>query len=410
MHIVTSIACQIVLCGLCVHARTHARHERERARGSNASIWQRFEGSYRCKWSKCVPCNCTSRGSSLSRLVAVMSVADSICFSSFPFFFFLSPRDLISIPTQSFRILSSFLPHLPLLLFLFCQPISSGSSGNDANYGKEADVTAKHPVMGRNPLVPSLLFSSCLSPADSSHSRLISYISDTLKASIFAILLFLNLCPTAFLLLRTSHYFQKITHFGLSDVWAACFLHLLLGIENILHAGLHMEIDKSLCNDTVMRYQSTNLLQVRSAVILLFGGKRGRDGRDSAEVNCTLFISIIEMIFNRSAACKTLHFSCSGLTTNILLSFITEFICLFTAGHRNMLSIYCISLKKKKLQIIYFGIDRLNWGGEKQKPWNAVIHVSGSFNTCDQLTPPGCHQCQNPPFCSFSLLEHDCNL
>lgn len=136
----------------------------------------------------------------------------------FPFFFFFPPRDLISIPTQSFRILSSFLPHLPLLLFLLCQPISSGSSGNDANYRKEADVTAKHPVMGRNPLVPSPLFSSCLSPADSSHSRLISYISDTLKASIFAILLVFFLCPTAFLLLRTSHYFQKITHFGLSDV------------------------------------------------------------------------------------------------------------------------------------------------------------------------------------------------
>lgn len=144
-----------------------------------------------------------------------MSVADSICFSSFPFFF--PPRDLISIPTQSFRILSSFLPHLPLLLFLLCQPISSGSSGNDANYRKEADVTAKHAVMGRNPLVPSPLFSPCLSPADSSHSRLISYISDTLEASIFAILLFF-LCPTAFPLLRTSHYFQKITHFGLSDV------------------------------------------------------------------------------------------------------------------------------------------------------------------------------------------------
>lgn len=35
-----------------------------------------------------------------------------------------------------------------------------------------------------------------------------------------------------------------------------------------------MEIDKSPCNGTVMRYQSINLLQVRSTVILLFGGKR----------------------------------------------------------------------------------------------------------------------------------------
>lgn len=64
--------------------------------------------------------------------------------SASPFLFF-SFRDLISIPTQSFRILSSFLPNLPLLPFLLCQPIPSGSSGNDANYRKEADVTAKHP-------------------------------------------------------------------------------------------------------------------------------------------------------------------------------------------------------------------------------------------------------------------------
>lgn len=78
-----------------------------RYRGSNAGAWQRFEGSY---WCKCIPCNCTSRRSALSRLDAVMSAADSICFSSF-FFFFL--QDLISIPTQSFRILSFFFPRLP---------------------------------------------------------------------------------------------------------------------------------------------------------------------------------------------------------------------------------------------------------------------------------------------------------
>lgn len=47
----------------------------------------------------------------------------------------------------------------------------------------------------------------------------------------------------------------------------------LMGISNILHAVLHMEIDKSRCNGTVMRYQSSNLLQVRGAVIPLFGGK-----------------------------------------------------------------------------------------------------------------------------------------
>lgn len=78
-----------------------------------------------------------------------------------------------------------------------------------------------------------------------------------------------------------------------------------------------MEIDKSLCNGTVMRYQSTNLLQVRSAVIPLFGGKTGHDGRDCGEVNRTLFISIIEMIFNRASACKPFHFSCLGVSANI---------------------------------------------------------------------------------------------
>lgn len=65
-----------------------------------------------------------------------------------------------------------------------------------------------------------------------------------------------------------------------SHVWAvrcvSCLFSAsaLMGISNILHAGLHMEIDKSLCNGTVMRYQSPNLLQVKGAVIPLFGGKR----------------------------------------------------------------------------------------------------------------------------------------
>lgn len=198
------------------------KRARERERGSNASIWQHFEGSYRCKWSKCAPCNCTSGGSSLCRLDAVMSVADSICFSSFPFFFFL--QDLISIPTQSFRILSSFLPNLPLLLFLLCQPISSGSSRNDANYRKEADVTAKHPCDGEESsrVVSPLLFPS------------LSWKFQPFQPHFFHIwhlhslhfFLFFFFC--AFLLLRTSHHCQRITHFGLSDVWAACFLHLLL--------------------------------------------------------------------------------------------------------------------------------------------------------------------------------------
>lgn len=54
--------------------------------GSNASTWQRFEGSYRCKY---MPCNCTSSSSALSRLDAVVSTADSICFSSGLFFVFV---------------------------------------------------------------------------------------------------------------------------------------------------------------------------------------------------------------------------------------------------------------------------------------------------------------------------------
>lgn len=140
----------------------------------------------------------------------------------FLFFFFL--QDLISIPTQSFRILSSFLPNLPLLLFLLCQPISSGSSRNDANYRKEADVTAKHPCDGEESsrVVSPLLFPS------------LSWKFQPFQPHFFHIwhlhslhfFLFFFFC--AFLLLRTSHHCQRITHFGLSDVWAACFLHLLL--------------------------------------------------------------------------------------------------------------------------------------------------------------------------------------
>lgn len=60
----------------------------------------------------------------------------------------------------------------PSSLSFLCQPISSGWSGNDANYRKEADVTAKHPCDGEE--------SSCVaSPQDSNYSSLISCISDT---------------------------------------------------------------------------------------------------------------------------------------------------------------------------------------------------------------------------------------
>lgn len=95
------------------------------------------------------PCNCTSSRSALSKLDAVMSTADSICFSLLSFFFFFPSQDLISIPTQSFRILSSYLlslsfllPSLFLLLLLH-QPVSSGPSRSDGTDSKEADVTAK---------------------------------------------------------------------------------------------------------------------------------------------------------------------------------------------------------------------------------------------------------------------------
>lgn len=116
---------------ICTHTHSY--------RGSNAGAWQRFEGSY---WCKCIPCNCTSRRSALSRLDAVMSMTDSICFSSL---FFL--RDLISIPTQSLEF--SHLSFLASpLLFLLHQPISSGPSRSDVNYSKEADVTAKQPSDG----------------------------------------------------------------------------------------------------------------------------------------------------------------------------------------------------------------------------------------------------------------------
>lgn len=123
-------------------------------------------------------------------------------------------------------------------------------------------------VMGRNPLVSSPLCYSRLSPEDSSHSSLISYISDTHAAFIFSIPFFVCSC-----------FFGPPIIVSGSHVWAvrcvSClFSASLMGISNILHAGLHMEIDKSLCNGTVMRYQSPNLLQVKGAVIPLFGGKR----------------------------------------------------------------------------------------------------------------------------------------
>lgn len=95
------------------------------------------------------PCNCTSSRSTLARLDAVMSTTDSICFSSFLFFllsFFLFSKDLISIPTQSFRILSSFFP--PRLFFLplklLHHPTFAGPSASDGNGSKERDVAAKH--------------------------------------------------------------------------------------------------------------------------------------------------------------------------------------------------------------------------------------------------------------------------
>lgn len=139
------------------------------------------------------PCNCTSCRSALSRLDAVMSAADSICFSSFLFSF----QDLISIPSQSFRILSSFFsPHV-LLLLLLCllldllnRHISSGPSRSDGNDSKEADVTAKHPNDREEascvvPLLPSSLF-----PEGANHLSLASCISDLYKPFCWSVLFF----------------------------------------------------------------------------------------------------------------------------------------------------------------------------------------------------------------------------
>ena len=98
-------------------------------------------------------------------------------FHRFSLSFFFFPQDLISIPTQSLRILSSFLPRLPCL-FLFHQPISSGPSGSDVNYRKEEDVTAKHPSDGEEAfyVVSFLLF---LSPEGSNLALLLLCLTTT---------------------------------------------------------------------------------------------------------------------------------------------------------------------------------------------------------------------------------------
>lgn len=129
---------------------------------------------------------------------------------------------------------------------------------------------------------------SRLSPEDSSHSSLISYRHPRSLYFFYS-----------FFFVRSCFFGPPIIVSG-SHVWAvrcvSCLFSAsaLMGISNILHAGLHMEIDKSLCNGTVMRYQSPNLLQVKGAVIPLFGENKS-DGRDSEEVNCTLFISVSEL-------------------------------------------------------------------------------------------------------------------
>lgn len=86
------------------------------------------------------PCNCTSSRSALSRLVAVTSTADSICFSSF--LFSSSPGDLISIPTLSFWILSSFLPtsSASSSTSILSTNLFSGPRTSDGNDRKEGDV------------------------------------------------------------------------------------------------------------------------------------------------------------------------------------------------------------------------------------------------------------------------------
>lgn len=208
-----------LMCRMCTHTRA-----RESERGSNASIWQHFEGSYRCKWSKCAPCNCTSRGSLLCRLDAVMSVADSICFSSFPLFFYTK----------------TWFPYLPKALessrLSFPISPSSSSSSSSANLSLPAQagmmqITEKRQmsqpnthVMGRNPLVSSLLSYSRLSlpKIPAIPASFLPYLTPAQPLFFF----YSFFC--VFLLLRTSHYCQRITRFGLSDVRAACIQHLLL--------------------------------------------------------------------------------------------------------------------------------------------------------------------------------------
>lgn len=153
--------------------------------------------------------------------------------------------------------------------------------------------------MGRNPLVSSLLCSSRLPPEDSSHSCLISPTSDTRTASIFfsfsilVLFIFLGAPASSDLpLLSADHTFRAVR--CLSRLFSAS---ALMGISNILGAGLHMEMDKSRRNGTVMRYQSPNLLRVKGAVIPLFWGGTGDgcDGGDSEELNSPLFISVGEL-------------------------------------------------------------------------------------------------------------------
>lgn len=163
---------------ICSHVRTHTHTHIEAQMSAHDSILRDHIDANAC------PCNCTSSRSALVRLDAVMSTADSICFSSF-FFFSLKtwfpylPKALES-SHLSFSASPPPLPAPPT-------SISSGPSRIGVNYSKEADVTAKQSSDGEEAsyVVPPLFFISLPSSSESSnHHSLASSMPDMYKCCI----------------------------------------------------------------------------------------------------------------------------------------------------------------------------------------------------------------------------------
>lgn len=169
-----------------------------------------------------------------------------------------------------------------------------------------------------------------------------------------------------------------------------------------------MEIDKSLRNGTVMRYQSTNLLQVKSAVILLFGEEGGCmvEGILRRELCCSSVL--LKWFWTELQRVNRFIFpSCSGVTSNMLFYFKTELICIFT-------------LWPKSMQILYFGLWQFNTlnRGISHQPWLFfegnwadlliqlhVVALKREMLVHGALTPTGCLQHQNSMFGCLSMLE-----